>query len=63
MSGAGAAEDAADRDGAARWGTVAFAASCLSALIYFATSLGIRNFVGFLVDGAVKFARLFGVSA
>lgn len=47
----------------ARWARVAFALSGLSTLVYFASSQGIRNFVAFLVEGIVKFARLFGLSA
>lgn len=63
MTRARATDDASDRSAAARWATVAFTASSVSALVYFATSEGMHNFVGFLGDGVVRFARLFGLSA
>ena len=46
-----------------RWARVGFALACGSALVYFASSQGIRNFVGFLFEGVVKLARLLGLSA
>lgn len=58
-----AGEGATHREADTRWAAVAFGLSAFSALVYFAASVGIRNFVAFLVDGVVRFAHLFGLSA
>ena len=63
MRDAGGNDDDGDARLGARWASVAFALGCLSALVYFASSEGIHNFATFLVEGLVKFARLFGLSA
>ena len=48
----------------AAWlGPTAFGLTALSALAYFATSAGIRNFVVFLLDGVAKAAKMLGGSA
>ena len=48
----------------AKWlGPAAFGLTALSALAYFATSAGIRNFVVFLLDGLAKAATMLGWSA
>jgi len=50
----------ADRD-ETRWlGHAAFALSLVSTVVYFSTSLGIRHFVAFLLDGLGRVLRIFG---
>ena len=42
---------------------LAFALTVLSMLVYFSTSIGIRRFIAFLVDGVVRVAKLLGWAA
>ncbi|MEO8936603.1 MAG: hypothetical protein ABI277_16385 [Burkholderiaceae bacterium] len=43
-----------------RFARHAFALSVVSALVYFATSLGVHNFIVFVVVGVARLQRLLG---